>query len=169
MPLDCGKPEQLDHNQRRFSASGNGNGSVIYEVSPNTSYFQRTGEILIEDEFFTVIQDGAIPVCTVTLLPESRTHSAEGGSGTISVSSPPGCGWTAASPEEWITILAGQSGTGDGIIQYSVEENKDKGTRSGQILVEEASFSILQESRYTSLELQDKIVFPADFRRIWTP
>ena len=150
---------------RADSASGTGNGSVIYAVSPNSSYFQRTGKIRIEDEFFTVIQDGATPVCTVSLLPESRTHSAEGGNGAISVSTPSGCSWTATSPEEWITIFAGQSGTGDGVIQYSVEENINEDKRTGQILVEEASFSVIQESRYTSLELQDKIVFPADFRR----
>ena len=145
--------------------SGTGSSSVIYFVSPNGSYLQRTGRIRIEDEYFTVSQDGASPVCTVSILPESRTHSADGGEGAISVSSPLGCGWTAASPADWINITSGQSGTGDGIIQYFVEENENKDNRSGQILVEEASFSILQESSYTSLERQDRIVFPADFRK----
>ncbi|MFH1965816.1 MAG: reprolysin-like metallopeptidase [Acidobacteriota bacterium] len=148
-----------------YGASGTGNGSVIYSVSPNSSYLQRTGRIRIEDEYFTVSQDGASPVCTVSILPESRTHSADGGEGAISVSSPLGCGWTAASQADWINITSGQSGTGDGIIQYLVEENENKANRAGQILVEEVSFSILQESPYTSLERQDRIVFPADFRK----
>ena len=97
-------------------------------------------------------------------MPDSRVHQAEGGEGSISVLSPPGCGWTAGSQNTWINITSGQSGTGDGVIQYSIEKNQNKDKRSGQILVEEAAFSILQESTYTSLERQDRIVFPANFR-----
>ena len=151
-----------------YGASGTGNGSIIYSVIPNVSYFQRTGKIQIEDQFFTVIQDGAVPVCTVTLLPENRTHSSDGGSGTISVSSPPGCAWSAVSQAEWISISSGQSGTGDGIIQYSVAKNETEDERSGQIWVDNASFSVNQESSFTSLEKQDRLVFPANFRQFST-
>ncbi len=149
-----------------YGSSGSGNGSVVYAVSPNNSYLQRTGRIRVEDQYFSVTQAGTIPNCTITLLPASRSHTDEGGTGSISVSTPSACSWEASSQAPWITILSGQSGSGDGIIQYSVDQNKEKDNRSGTIQVENAGFSVFQASPYTELEKQDRIIIPASFKQL---
>jgi len=108
--------------------SGNGNGTVNYTVSPNFGP-ARSGTISISGQTFTVNQD---PGCSFSISPTSRTFSPAGVSDNIAVTS--SCDWTAVSNESWITINSGASGTGDGIIAYSVAANAGA-LRAGTITV----------------------------------
>jgi hypothetical protein len=45
------------------------------------------------------------------------------GSGTVSLTTADGCSWTAVSSAAWITITQGASGSGNGVIAFSVIPN----------------------------------------------
>jgi hypothetical protein len=60
--------------------------------------------------------------CTVTLGPGGQSFGASGGNGTINVTAPTGCTWSAVSTASWITVNTG-SGSGNGSISYHVSAN----------------------------------------------
>jgi interleukin-like EMT inducer protein/VCBS repeat protein len=75
--------------------------------------------------------------------PASRSFSASPGSGTIRVSVPGGCNWTAVSNDGFITIGSGSSGSGNGIVTYSVMGNTDL-VRTGTMTIAGQLFTITQ-------------------------
>jgi Putative binding domain, N-terminal len=48
-----------------------------------------------------------------------------GGTGTVAVTASAGCAWSASSGATWITITGGASGSGNGIVTFSVAPNSD--------------------------------------------
>ena len=84
----------------------------------------------------------------VTLSPASRNHGAGVDTGTITVSAPAGCTWTAAANSDWITITAGQSGTGPGTVTYAVTANTGTAARTGVIFVGWQSFTVTQATSF---------------------
>ncbi len=124
-------------------ASGSGNGTVSYSVLANTGV-ARTGTITIAGKTFTINQDAQI--CTYTTSPTNDvpiTITAAANTGTINVTSPTGCAWTAISNAAFISITAGASGTGNGTVNYSVLANTGA-TRTGTITVAGKTFTINQ-------------------------
>ena len=65
---------------------------------------------------FTTIPTGN---CTYTLNPTAGTVSANGGTGTVTVTAPAGCSWTAMSNQTWLDVTGGASGSGNGTVSYS--------------------------------------------------
>ena len=111
-------------------ASGSGNGTVQYTVAANTDSAGRTGTLTVATQTVTISQAGSAPACTFNAAPTSAFYPVAGGSGAITVTTQPGCAWTATSQAAWITITAGASGTGNGTIQYSVAANTGAGRAS---------------------------------------
>jgi fibronectin type 3 domain-containing protein len=62
-------------------------------------------------------------LCTYTISPASQSFAASGGSGTATVTAAAGCSWTAAEAVSWITVTSGASGTGSGMVRYTVAAN----------------------------------------------
>jgi Putative binding domain, N-terminal/Viral BACON domain len=62
----------------------------------------------------------AVAGCAFSISPETASIAASGGTGSISVSVNAGCAWTAASNDQWLTIVSGAAGSGSGQVQYSV-------------------------------------------------
>jgi hypothetical protein len=60
---------------------------------------------------------------------------ASGGSGSVTVTAPVGCGWTAQSDVSWITITSGQSGSGNGTVNYRVAPNTATNSRAGNLAI----------------------------------
>jgi hypothetical protein len=100
-------------------ANGSANGSVGYSVDANTSSSARSGTVTIAGKPFTVNQSGAV-ACTYSIAPTSAPYTKTGGTGSVAVTAPGGCGWTAVSNVAWITITGGASGSGNGTVNYSV-------------------------------------------------
>ncbi len=69
------------------------------------------------------------PVCTYSISPGSASFASSGGTGSVTVTAPSGCSWTAGSNVSWASITSGSSGNGSGSVSYQV--NADTGT-SGQ-------------------------------------
>jgi hypothetical protein len=87
--------------------------------------------------------------CTITLASSTRTFAAAAGNGTITVTAPQGCTWTATSVADWISITAGASGVGNGTVAFSVANNAGA-ARTGTIAVGNQSISITQNAAGTS-------------------
>jgi Putative binding domain, N-terminal len=115
-------------------ASGTGNGTVRYNVAANTSS-ARTATITVNGRVHTVTQAaGTPPACTFTASASPAAFGKNGGSGVASVSTGPGCGWTASSPNTWIHVAVG-SGSGSGQAGFTVDSNSSLFARQGQILI----------------------------------
>ena len=73
------------------------------------------------------------PVCNPTVSPGSIAPSADGESGTLTVTVDDGCSWTASSQAGWIT-LSSASGSGNGTVFWTADRNSGS-ARSGSLTV----------------------------------
>jgi RHS repeat-associated protein len=120
-------------------ATGIGNGTVSFNVQPNNGG-TRTGTISVRGQVFTIAQ------CGFVISPTNWSFQHYGGTGSITVSAPAGCSWSTSSNAGWITITSGASGSGNGAVNYSVEENgRCTVNREGTLTVAGQTFTIWQD------------------------
>ena len=124
--------------------SGSVSGIVAYSVDANPDASSRTGTITIVGETFMVTQDGIS--CTYSISPTSQSFGDIGGSGSLSVTSPDDCSWTATSNDDWITVTSGDSGSGLGTVGYSVDANPDSSSRTGTMTIAGETFTLTQDA-----------------------
>jgi hypothetical protein len=127
---------------------GNGDGTVGYGVEANNTGLGRVGHILVGDQTFTVYQMYPRD-CTslIALSPTGASYSPLGGNGAFAVSAPAGCAWAAVSDASWVQVThvaTGRSGTGSGTVDYHVDVNDTGQGRTGHILVEGETFTVVQ-------------------------
>ena len=87
------------------------------------------------------------PVCSYAIAPADRAFASDGGTGNIAVTADTGCRWSASSNESWITITAGTSGSGAGVVAYSVVANGDTSSRSGTVTIGDQRHTVTQQGR----------------------
>jgi len=85
--------------------------------------------------------------CTSSSSPSSNTISAGGGNASFGIYTNSSCPWFANTTDTWITITAGNSGSGDGVISYSVTSNPDTVQRTGTITVLTHVHQVIQEAQ----------------------
>ena len=107
-----------------------GSGTATYSVDANNGA-ARSGTITIAGQAFTINQANG---CSYTLNPTSAGFPAAGDWSSFTVTTASGCSWTASSNSAWIAVTAGSSGTGNGTVSYSVDQNTN-GARDGSISV----------------------------------
>lgn len=86
----------------------------------------------------------AFTICGYTISPGHIIYPAGGGNGSISVSTCAGCTWDAESKNSWIQVTDGFSGSGDGLVEYSVDVNPGP-VREGMIVIANLAFRITQD------------------------
>jgi hypothetical protein len=128
-------------------ASGSGSGAFGFQVAANNASASRTGSLSAAGQTITVTQAGTGPPqnCTFTVAPTSASFPATGGVGTITVTAPAGCAWTARSEDSWIVITTGASGSGNGLVTYTVAPRTSKGDRDGRLTVAGRRVDISQQ------------------------
>lgn len=141
-------------------SGGDGNGTVFYSVSSNSSHQQRSGSIIVEAEVFVISQSGVVS-CSNTVEPTGQTVGGSGGSGSVSVTAPETCEWVAYSNDAWITVTSGSSGSGYGLVNYSVALNPLPAERVGTITIGTETFVLTQEPGGCLLD-QINLSLPAD-------
>jgi len=95
------------------------------------------------DAFVAKISE--IPVsCSYSVSPATVSYTAAGGTGSVAVTTASGCVWTARSTASWITVSAGASGIGSGVVDYSVGANPLPGGRIGTLVVGGQSVAVSQ-------------------------
>jgi len=129
--------------------SGSGNGTVHYTVAANTSTNEQVGTITVAGQTFTITQSGASGVnsnsCTYTLNASSVTLPAKGGAKKVSVKvKGTNCSWTATTTNDFITIVTGTSGSGNGTVDFIVSGNTNTMERSGTITIAGQTFTVTQ-------------------------
>jgi hypothetical protein len=119
---------------------GAGPATIPYTIQTNPSLSSRTANIVVRGDsgnarlVQTVTQAGA--TCVYTVSPSSSNWGAGGGRAGMTVSAEPGsCSWRAATDAAWITVDAGASGTGGGLVEFRVSPNTTGASRSGDVLI----------------------------------
>ena len=102
-------------------ASGQGAGEVRFQVAANPTPALRQGRITLNGVAAQVSQTGL--QCQVEISPQSQAIGPSGGSGSVSVTAPSGCAWTATGTESWLTISSGASGNGNGTVGFQASAN----------------------------------------------
>lgn len=105
------------------------------------------------------------PVCSFALSPGSAGISSDGGTGTVSITAPAGCSWTATASGGWIAITAGAAGSGSGAVTYSVEPNPSTTARAGAVTVAGQSHAITQQGRAPAVCSYELSPARADFTK----
>ncbi len=126
----------------KSGTNGYGSGTVYYSVTSNSGTGERTGTIKIADKIFTITQSG---VCTYSISPSSQSFSGNAGTGSVSVTALNGCNWTASVNANWISITSGNTGNGNGTVNYSVSSNTDAITRTGTLTIADKTFTVTQK------------------------
>src|SRR5262245_4393905 len=84
-------------------ASGSGTGTVTVSATANPASTARSATVTVAGATVTVNQPG-VP-CTFSLSAASQSFAAAGGTGTVGVTAPGGCSWTAvSSAPAWLTV-----------------------------------------------------------------
>lgn len=112
--------------------NGIGNGQIQIAIDRNGGS-ARSGTLTVAGQTVTVNQSGS-SACTYSVSPSSLSLSASSGEGTITVTTQSGCNWSASSPEGWIQIVSGATGSGSGTVRYRVSQNTGP-TRSTTLIV----------------------------------
>ena len=76
----------------------------------------------------------------------SNSFPSAGGTGTVTVTAPATCSWTASSAPSWITLTGLTAGFGNGSISFTVAANGGTAQRSGSINVGRQSVTISQRT-----------------------
>jgi hypothetical protein len=131
--------------------SGTGNGMVSYTVAANTSSNELTGTITIAGQTFSITE--AAP-CAFLLDSTNADFDASGGSSNVAVTANgTNCAWTAVSNSSFITITAGNSGTGNGAVSYTVATNAATIAQTGSMTIAGQTYIITQAAAACAFSL----------------
>jgi hypothetical protein len=86
------------------------------------------------------------PNCSYTLSTSAVNIGPSAGAGTVNVTAPAGCAWTAVSSAAFASITGGASGNGNGTVSDVVSANTG-GSRSGTLTIGGKVFTIAQGAR----------------------
>ncbi len=134
---------------RVITSSGNGAGSVEFEVAGNDGP-ARVASITIGGRAVTISQSAVEaqpqppqPSCAAALTPTSINATAAGGTHTVSIGINPSCDWTATSGAPWVTFASPANGRGAATLTLSVARNTGS-VRSTTVTVAQQTVTVNQ-------------------------
>ena len=95
--------------------------------------------------------------------PSAKQFASSGGQDSITVTAGAGCNWTAQSDAAWITVSSGGSGTGNGLVSYSVAANAGTSLRTGHIAIGSQTFTVTQDGAGSTCQPSVGAAQPATF------
>lgn len=87
---------------------------------------------------------GGGATCNYMINPLTQSVPGTAATGLVLVNTATGCQWTATSNAAWITITAGQSGTGSGAVSYNVAANPNTAPRTGTLTIAGQTHTVTQ-------------------------
>ncbi len=120
---------------------GQGTGSLLLAA--------EVGEYVQTQSFTLQFQSGT--ACSYSLSTSAVSVSDPASLGSVSVSTAPGCTWTAASNAGWITVTGGTNGSGAGVVSYSISANTGA-ARTGTLTIAGQTFTVNQAAVGTGLQ-----------------
>jgi hypothetical protein len=125
-----------------------GSGTVALAVSANAGEQDRIATATNAGQTVAGTHHGVAPQpparCTYTIAPETASYDWLGGTGTIAVTAPATCAWTAAVQTSWLSFSGASQGSGAGTLSYRVDTNPSTGTRSGAISVADKTMTVTE-------------------------
>jgi hypothetical protein len=86
---------------------------------------------------------GGCVTCSYSINPTSINVAAAGTTDNVGVTTATGCAWTAVSNDAFITVNSGASGSGNGIVNYTVAANSGS-ARTGTVTIAGQTFTVNQ-------------------------
>jgi len=124
------------------ASGGTGNGTVTYQVAPNPSFARRTAKLIIGGWTFTVTQEGR--PCIYAVSPSVQSLPITGVIAVARVQAPCECPWTAVSQADWITVVSGTIGSGNGQVINKVAPNPGTTPRAGTLTIAGQTVTVTQ-------------------------
>jgi len=87
---------------------------------------------------------GSQQPCTFSLSGSDRSFNATGGTGNLTVNTSSACAWSAGSNANWLTLVSGASGIGNGVVVFQVAPNTTGQARSASVSVGGQTFTVNQ-------------------------
>jgi hypothetical protein len=122
--------------------SGAGPAQAPFNVAANQGP-PRTGTFTVAGQVITINQSSS---CTWAFVPPSHVFGSSGGNGNVLVIVTGACTWTAASDVDWITLTAGGSGTGSGLVQFIAAPNSGP-ARTGSLTIAGQRYEVVEGGR----------------------
>ena len=94
--------------------------------------------------FVTLKNAEALWPCNYQLSPTTASFSPGSGTATITVQEPDDCSWKASTGAGWLSMTAGDSGTGNGSVKFSLAVNAGTSPREGVIIIGDQLFRVMQ-------------------------
>jgi hypothetical protein len=120
--------------------SAPGGGSFTYTLPPNSTTSARTAKVIVSTPNGRTaehaITEDRPAACSYVTQPEELSFAASGGSGQFTVIATPGdCRWNVVNglSSLGVFITSGFSGTGNGLVRYSVQANTRTADADGYI------------------------------------
>jgi len=101
----------------------------------------RTGTVRAASETFTIQQSAP---CSYAIKPTYYNAGRGPDNITINVTAGSGCPWSTRTDVNWVTVEAGSSGSGDGVVRLSVQAN-NAAERSTVITIAGQPFTLHQD------------------------
>jgi len=123
----------------------NGAQTLLLDTAMRISSFgeDEQGELYVVDLNGSVSRIASD--CSYSISPTSQSFAAAGGTGNVTVTAGGGCAWTAVSNASWIQVTSGESGTDNGIVQYSVAPYTGRPkNRKGTVTIAGLTLSVRQ-------------------------
>jgi glucose/arabinose dehydrogenase len=122
--------------------------SIIIDTTSTISSFgeDEAGEIYVINGSGVYRLVNTSATCTYSLSPSAPSIRAIGGTGSIVVTTPVNCTWTAQSNSPFITVTAGSSGTGVGTVTYTVMPNFGA-LRTGTLTIAGQTITLTQSAK----------------------
>ena len=114
-------------------------------VEPGRAYTYQVAAVVDGGEAVRSALVAAEVPCTFTVTPLHRDVLWTAGTGQVTVTTGPTCGWTAVSESGFLTVTAGAAGTGSGTVTYAVGPNT-AGPRTGVLLAAGQRVTVYQAS-----------------------
>ena len=121
------------------SGTGPANITLIVAAASGTP---RTTNISVAGISVTVNQAAN---CTYAIGPGGQGFTASGGSGTVTITAPAGCAWSATNALPFVSFNGASSGSGNGVLSFLVAANAGA-DRSGNFTVAGLSFDVEQQA-----------------------
>jgi len=86
--------------------------------------------------------------CTYALSATTVSFPVIGGTGSVGLTTGGGCSWTATSNAAWLTITGSASGTGNGVVRYSVATNASILPRIGVLTVQGQTLTVTEHGAF---------------------
>lgn len=111
---------------------------VLRDIAGNSKFYLTNDFLALG--FPTDLQ---VTSCTFSISPTSQQIVSVGGRTTVNVTSPLGCNWTTISNADWIDVISGNGGDGNGEVTILVEVNT-RTARTGTVIIAGQTFTVNQ-------------------------